>query len=210
MLRPATHVHQRSVFFNYLVVASNGLTRGSMESDLSMQKRFKKKPKKTVADEPDDEDSDAEGSGGSSTLDELPDEITGSQEEQRSSIEKVIDVPNERIDVVAKSGFSTTRKVIEDAFYSHKIRLNGERITKKAQLVNANDEIDLVLGRNPQNIDLLDVKRIKILEIPDLKSTMGRSKIRIMYLPLITIENYREPYESMLVRGEDDPNERKR
>ncbi|XP_038128065.1 mitochondrial transcription rescue factor 1-like isoform X1 [Cyprinodon tularosa] len=57
-------------------------------------------------------------------------------------------VPSFRYDVVLKAGLDLARNKIEDAFYSNKLRLNGQKLIKKSKTVKVGDTLDLVLSEN--------------------------------------------------------------
>lgn len=56
-----------------------------------------------------------------------------------------------RFDVIMKAGLDMARNKIEDAFYSNKLRLNGQRLIKKSKTVKVGDTLDLVLAENREN-----------------------------------------------------------
>ncbi|XP_055022525.1 mitochondrial transcription rescue factor 1 isoform X2 [Boleophthalmus pectinirostris] len=53
-----------------------------------------------------------------------------------------------RFDAVLKAGLDMARNKIEDAFYSNKLRLNGQKLIKKSKTVKVGDTLDLVLAEN--------------------------------------------------------------
>ncbi|XP_012716977.1 mitochondrial transcription rescue factor 1 [Fundulus heteroclitus] len=57
-------------------------------------------------------------------------------------------VPSFRYDVILKAGLDLARNKIEDAFYSNKLRLNGQKLIKKSKTVKAGDTLDLVVSEN--------------------------------------------------------------
>lgn len=52
---------------------------------------------------------------------------------------------------------------IEVAFYESRIRVNGEKVTKKSHTVEVGDEVDLVSGPSPNNPDFLIVSRVEVI-----------------------------------------------
>lgn len=56
-----------------------------------------------------------------------------------------------RIDAILKAALGISRNKIELMFYESRIRVNGEKITKKSLSVQAGDEIDLIKGVNISN-----------------------------------------------------------
>ncbi|XP_041827258.1 mitochondrial transcription rescue factor 1 [Melanotaenia boesemani] len=55
-----------------------------------------------------------------------------------------------RYDVITKAGLDIARNKIEDAFYSEKLRLNGQKLIKKSKTVKPGDTLDLVLSENKE------------------------------------------------------------
>ena len=164
---------------------------------VTLQKRFKKgkKKKQNKGEESDEEDEEIEEE----------DEIENLLAEEGLLIKDfqdiVIDIPNIRLDVVLKAGLPLSRAKVEEGFYEGRIRVNGERMTKKNHEIAEKDELDYVLGRNPENNNLLDVKRVQVVHLPDQMSGTGRTKLKVRRFSVITIENYPDPYESMVVRA---------
>lgn len=95
-----------------------------------------------------------------------------------------------RVDAVAKSAMNVSRSKMEEVFLDSRLRLNGFKITRKAEWVNEGDVFDLIKGRNPENTDMLQVFRIEIRSIPDISSTTGKIKIHVRKYKDLTIANY--------------------
>lgn len=74
-------------------------------------------------------------------------------------------VPSFRYDVVLKAGLDLARNKIEDAFYSNKLRLNGQKLIKKSKTVKVGDTMDLVLSENKEanTVTLMRVILRKVL-----------------------------------------------
>lgn len=110
-----------------------------------------------------------------------------------------------RLDTVMKTALPIQRKRIEEVHAEDKIRVNGERVQKRAMEVGEGDVIDLIYGRSRQNSKLLEVKRVKLLSVPEYKTAKDRVKFKIRRWPNLTIENYSiHPFESMVVREEEE------
>ncbi|XP_071378764.1 mitochondrial transcription rescue factor 1 isoform X1 [Centroberyx affinis] len=126
------------------------------------QLRFKSNKKKGAAratqeeeedeDERDPEDSDYE--------DEVEDPNVP---KDYKDLEKY--VQSFRYDVIMKAGLDIARNKIEDAFYSNKLRLNGQKLIKKSKSVKVGDTLDLVLGENRETntVTLMRVILRKVL-----------------------------------------------
>ncbi|XP_008397926.1 mitochondrial transcription rescue factor 1 [Poecilia reticulata] len=74
-------------------------------------------------------------------------------------------VPSFRYDVVLKAGLDLARNKIEDAFYSNKLRLNGQKLIKKSKTVKVGDTLDLVVSENKEanTVTLMRVIPRKVL-----------------------------------------------
>ncbi|KAM4724338.1 mitochondrial transcription rescue factor 1 isoform 1-T1 [Anableps anableps] len=105
--------------------------------------RFKSKrkaPSRAAQEEEDDveDENDPEGSDYEDVDPNLPKDF--------KDMEKY--VPSFRYDVVLKAGLDLARNKIEDAFYSNKLRLNGQKLIKKSKTVKVGDTLDLVMSEN--------------------------------------------------------------
>lgn len=76
---------------------------------------------------------------------------------------------------------------IEVAFYENRIRVNGEKVTKKSQTLEVGDEVDLVKGPSPQNSDFLLVSRIEILSV---KFDDNELEVKLRKFKNLLINNY--------------------
>ncbi|KAM9708315.1 uncharacterized protein ACNS7B_000678 isoform 1-T1 [Menidia menidia] len=63
-----------------------------------------------------------------------------------------------RYDVIVKAGLDVARNKIEDAFYSNKLRLNGQKLIKKSKTVKVGDTLDLVLSEDQDSVTLMRVE----------------------------------------------------
>lgn len=64
-----------------------------------------------------------------------------------------------RSDVIIKAGLDIARNKIEDAFYTNKLRLNGQKLIKKSKTVKVGDTLDLVLSEN-QDTNTVTLMRV--------------------------------------------------
>ncbi|XP_029900460.1 mitochondrial transcription rescue factor 1 [Myripristis murdjan] len=128
------------------------------------QLRFKSSRKKGAAkatqeeEEEDEDERDPEDSDYEDEVDEDP-----NLPKDYKDFEKF--VQSFRYDVVMKAGLDMARNKIEDAFYSSKLRLNGQRLTKKSKTVKVGDTLDLVLSENQETntVTLMRVILRKVL-----------------------------------------------
>ncbi|KAI1286773.1 hypothetical protein HDE_10567 [Halotydeus destructor] len=103
------------------------------------------------------------------------------------------------MDAVIKVATGLGRARIEEAFYDSRIRMNGEKVSKKSENVTEGDEIDIILGRSFNNNELLDIARVIIRNVPDIANNKGRSNIEVRHFKKLIIENYPDPYEGTII-----------
>lgn len=164
------------------------------------QTRGKKKGRGQQKEESSDDESDADGEDKKGE----DDEVVGV-----GYTDDVLSVASTRIDTVLKTGTHFGRTKVEEAFYENRIRLNGERISKKSHDVVEGDELDIIIGRNQENNDFLDITRVQIKNIPDIASGTGRLKMSIRKFKQLTIANYEgdHEYDGVVINAKD-PNDR--
>ncbi|XP_072313252.1 mitochondrial transcription rescue factor 1 [Eucyclogobius newberryi] len=76
-----------------------------------------------------------------------------------------------RFDVVMKAGLDMARNKIEDAFYSSKLRLNGQKLIKKSKTVKVGDTLDLILAENRET-NTVTLMRVVLRKVyPEMSST---------------------------------------
>ncbi|XP_077395034.1 mitochondrial transcription rescue factor 1 isoform X1 [Festucalex cinctus] len=127
------------------------------------QLRFKSNRKKGTAKPMHEEEEDE---------DEIDPESSDSEDEDPSmpkdykDIEKY--VQSFRYDVILRAGLDMARNKIEDNFYSHKLRLNGQRLIKKSKMVRVGDTLDLVMSENQ------DTNTVTLMRVV-LKKVLGQS-----------------------------------
>ncbi|CAM4853431.1 unnamed protein product [Rotaria socialis] len=80
-----------------------------------------------------------------------------------------------RLDLICSAGTGIGRSAIEDEFYGSKLRVNGEKSTKKAQQVKEGDIIDLVVSRTDGAKYIS--KRIMLFKVFDEKSFKNKVKV---------------------------------
>ncbi|KAM9477421.1 mitochondrial transcription rescue factor 1 isoform 1-T2 [Clarias gariepinus] len=69
-----------------------------------------------------------------------------------------------RFDLVMKTGLDIARHKIEDAFYEHKLRLNGQKLIKKSKTVKVGDTLDLIVEEDKEK-DTVTLKRVVLKKI---------------------------------------------
>lgn len=110
-----------------------------------------------------------------------------------------------RLDVVLKTVTTFGRNKVEVAFYEGRIRVNGEKPPKKGMELAVADTIDLILGRNADNDENLDVSRVEIADVPDIASQTGRLKLKVRKYKKLTIANYeKDPYDGAVISTTTD------
>lgn len=98
-----------------------------------------------------------------------------------------ISVPGLRVDSVLKNALGISRNKVDLMFYENKIRINGEKLTKKSVLVNEGDDVDLVKSICPVNPDNIIVARVEILSS---RQEDDKFKLKIRKTKTLTVENY--------------------
>uniref|UniRef100_A0A1A8MFT2 Chromosome 6 open reading frame 203 n=1 Tax=Nothobranchius pienaari TaxID=704102 RepID=A0A1A8MFT2_9TELE len=108
--------------------------------------RFKSKKKgssRATQEEEEEEDEDEADSEDSDYEDDDP-----NLPKDYKDMEKY--VQSFRYDLILKSGLDIARNKVEDAFYSNKLYLNGQKLIKKSKSVKVGDTLDLVLSENKE------------------------------------------------------------
>ena len=160
------------------------------------QKRYKKRVKGGPGKKAIDDDEER-GSDDDDDDDDTPDEDP--EVVEKGYFDSTVNVNSLRVDTVLKTASKVSRAKIEEAFYDSRIRINNERVTKKSVDVAQDDVVDIILGRNMENHDFLDVSRIEIKEIPDLATSRSRLNLKVRKYSNLTIENYEDPYDGTLL-----------
>lgn len=114
------------------------------------------------------------------------DDIT---EEYSNRISKVltVNVSSTRVDAILKSALGIARNKIETMFYENKVRLNGEKLSKKSVSVQENDEIDLIKGPDPKNSNFIIVARLEVISMKPAEESIV---IKVRRYKSLTIEPY--------------------
>lgn len=116
-----------------------------------------------------------------------------------------IETGNLRLDAVMKVALPIPRSKIDTLHAEDKIRVNGERVQKRSMDVGEGDVVDMINGRNRANSNLLDIRRFKLMSVPEFKTAKDRVKFKIRRWPSLTIENYKiHPFESLVLREEEE------
>ncbi|XP_050313999.1 mitochondrial transcription rescue factor 1 [Anthonomus grandis grandis] len=76
-----------------------------------------------------------------------------------------ISVNSLRIDAILRSALGLARNKIEMAFYENRIRVNGQKISKKSATVQEGDEVDLIKGPDLKNPNFIYVARVEVLSV---------------------------------------------
>ncbi|XP_035466702.1 mitochondrial transcription rescue factor 1 [Scophthalmus maximus] len=155
--------------------ASHG--RDSLRSWSVHHLRFKSNKKKAAArtaqeeEEEEEDKKDPEDSDYEDELDEDP-----NQPKDYKDMETF--VQSFRFNIIMKAGLNMSQKNIEDAFYSNKLRLNGQTLIKKSKTVKVGDTLDMVLSEN-QEENTVTVMRVIIRRVLGESSKTERHKVAI-------------------------------
>lgn len=83
--------------------------------------------------------------------------------------------PSLRYDSVISTGLNLSRNKIEDYFYSSKLKLNGEKVTKKSAKVRVGDRLDLI-GEVDETTGKRGMRRVFVENIFEPKSETKRAR----------------------------------
>ncbi|RWS28151.1 uncharacterized protein B4U80_06967 [Leptotrombidium deliense] len=132
----------------------------------------------------------------------LPSADEDEEKSEREELEVVKDykdlnilVPNPRVDNVLRKAAGLARNKIEAVFYESKIYMNEKKLRKKSEELHEDDVVDLILGVNNDNRDLLDVLRIIVLDISDIPNDDDKYEVRVRKFSRLIVENYEEPWK---------------
>ncbi|XP_052468791.1 mitochondrial transcription rescue factor 1 [Carassius gibelio] len=135
-------------------------TRQSWLLHHSRLKSTGKKGKQKIMQQQEEEDAET-----SDYEDELPDDpgLPKDYKDHEKTVQSL------RFDLVLKTGLDIARNGVEDAFYNLKLRLNGQKLTKKSKMVKVGDTLDLILNEDKE-VDTVLLKRVI------LKKVVGETK----------------------------------
>ncbi|KAF8764402.1 mitochondrial transcription rescue factor 1-like [Argiope bruennichi] len=159
----------------------------SSNAPLEFQRYYAKKKKSSKKQLEEDEESEEEDEDFESIE---PDEIGDTFNIMTKSL------PSLRVDSIVKAGLGITKKKVEKEFYANRIRINGQKILKKATTIHTEDEIDLVKGYSPENQKFLLVDRIVIKGIGKVTQN-GNFPVKMQIFKELTIENYPDAWSKM-------------
>lgn len=83
-----------------------------------------------------------------------------------------------RFDIVMKAGLDMARNKIEDAFYSNKLRLNGQKLIKKSKSVKVGDTLDLILAENRET-NTVTLMRVVLKKVFAESSNTEKHKVAL-------------------------------
>ncbi|KAI5611740.1 hypothetical protein C0J50_1381 [Silurus asotus] len=123
------------------------------------QTRFKgyKRKKGQAGSAEEEEEEDPEASDYEDELQEDP-SLPKDYKDQEKTVHSL------RFDLVMKTGLDVARHKIEDAFYDHKLRLNGQKLVKKSKTVKVGDTLDLIIEEDKEK-DAVTLKRVVLKKI---------------------------------------------
>ncbi|XP_071499257.1 mitochondrial transcription rescue factor 1-like [Diadema antillarum] len=91
-------------------------------------------------------------------------------------------VPSLRIDAILSAGLGISRKKVEDAFLSAKLRHNGQKVTKKSKQVAEGDILDVVRDEKVATKDDdqgMVVMRVAVMRVKGERSASDRIPVRL-------------------------------
>ncbi|XP_016132221.1 uncharacterized protein C6orf203 homolog [Sinocyclocheilus grahami] len=140
-------------------------TRQSWLRHQTRLKSTRKKGKQKAVQQEEEEEEEQEDAEASDYEDELPDDpgLPKDYKDHEKTVQSL------RFDLVLKTGLDIARNGVEDAFYNLKLRLNGQKLTKKSKMVKVGDTLDLILNEDKE-MDTVLLKRVI------LKKVVGETK----------------------------------
>ncbi|XP_064156891.1 mitochondrial transcription rescue factor 1 isoform X2 [Anguilla rostrata] len=137
-------------------------------------------------EEEEEEEDDPEASDYEDELQDDPGLPKDYKDQERS-------VQSFRYDLIMKAGLDMARNKVEDAFYSNKLRLNGQKLIKKSKTVKVGDTLDLVLWENRET-DTVALMRVVFKKVAAVTKDEEKYKVvlrRWKHLQLPTREAFR-------------------
>ncbi|XP_072264819.1 mitochondrial transcription rescue factor 1 [Pyxicephalus adspersus] len=98
-----------------------------------------------------------------------------------------------RFDVIFTAGLDISRNKVEDAFYSGKLRLNGEKLWKKSRAVKVGDILDFIVEEN-REAGTTTVMRTMLKEVLKEKTSTDKFKVVLRRWKRLTVS--KEPPNS--------------
>ncbi|KAJ8398167.1 hypothetical protein AAFF_G00430110 [Aldrovandia affinis] len=132
-------------------------------------KGSKKGRKATRELEGEDEEDDPEASDYEDELQDDPHLPKDYKDQERS-------VQSFRYDVIMKAGMDISHNKVDHAFYSNKLRLNGQKLIKKSKTVKIGDTLDLVLEEDKAT-DTVTVMRVIFKKVTAVTKDAERYKV---------------------------------
>ncbi|XP_077977838.1 uncharacterized protein LOC144433406 [Glandiceps talaboti] len=126
-----------------------------------------------------DYDSSKEYSDDELRSDEESDDEGDTSGEPKSWKDVVHSVSGFRADQMLAVGLGISRKQVEVAFLSGKLRFNGEKLTKKSKRVELNDALDLIKSRQGSEEGTMNVMRVVLKKINDEKTNKGNHVVSL-------------------------------
>lgn len=151
-------------------------------------KKSKKKNSPDATDEDEDDDEKEIDPEDSDYEDEPVEDPTIPKDYK--DVEKA--VQSFRFDVVFSAGLDMSRNKVEDAFYSGKLRLNGEKLWKKSRAVKVGDILDLIVEEN-REAETTTVMRTMLKEVQKEKTSTDKHKVVLRRWKKLTIPKSPEP-----------------
>ncbi|KAJ1529500.1 hypothetical protein ONE63_006273 [Megalurothrips usitatus] len=137
--------------------------------------RYKSKKKANKGREADDE------------VEKEEEEEEGEDEDGDSEVapgEKILKLSQLRSDKLLKSALSSTR-LVDSALLEGRLYRNDTKLLKKATPIVAGDVLDLELGPDPKNKDLIKVHRVEVVEV---KEGSSHSQVRVAISKNVSIK----------------------
>lgn len=155
----------------------------------------KRKPKATKSRQNVLDDDDGDGNEDDDDSGDENEENPLLQEDQPSEdtsnrMTLTIETNSLRLDGFAKSAFGVSRANIEEHFYKGDIYINGQRPPKKSEDLRQGDEVDIVKFTDPEDHNLVQIKRVRLDKVPEKAMSSGRIRVQITRWQSLTVKPY--------------------
>ncbi|XP_019647783.1 PREDICTED: uncharacterized protein C6orf203 homolog [Branchiostoma belcheri] len=98
-------------------------------------------------------------------------------------------VPSVRLDALLKAGLDTSRHKIEEEFYANKIRVNGQKVSKKSMSLKEGDTVDLIRSTQTGQEGTMSVSRVVLLKTENRTTQSGNTYVQLRRWKALSVPN---------------------
>lgn len=155
---------------NYLQVRGKSRSMQGRETGAWRKKNAQQKDEESDSDEDEDE-TDSSDSDSDEDDSEFGEHFPEDENLPKNYKEVKKTVKSMRMDSVVSAGLNMARNKVDEYFLASKLRVNGTNALKKSTAVSAGDYIDLVAEKYDEETGGTKVKRIRIVDVADEKTS---------------------------------------